>query len=86
MRHRPRCIATRAQAMGLGIKLHVDQLRDGEGAQLAADIGALSADHLEYTSLQGRRYCRAGVVATVLPAASGQAPARWASCATPAVK
>ena len=57
-----------AKAHGLRAKLHVDQLRDGAGAKLAADIGALSADHLEHTSLEGARaLAEKGVVATVLP-------------------
>ena len=63
-----RQLATVAQTHGLTIKLHVDQLRDGDGAALAAELHALSADHLEYASDSGRRaLAAAGVVATVLP-------------------
>ena len=43
----------RARALGLPVKLHADQLSDGGGAELAARFGALSADHLEYTSTAG---------------------------------
>ena len=59
-----------AQAAGLRVKLHADQLSDGGGAALAAEFGALSADHLEYTSdaaLDAMQ--RAGTVAVMLPVA-----------------
>jgi imidazolonepropionase len=63
-----RRIAAAARDAGLRVKLHVDQLRDGDGARLAAEIGALSADHLEYTSAAGRAaLAEAGVIATILP-------------------
>ncbi len=66
-----RTIAAAAKASGLGLKLHVDQLHDGSGAALAAELGALSADHLEETSPEGRRaLAEAGVVATILPGCS----------------
>jgi len=35
-----------AAELGFGLKLHVDQLSDGDGASLAAQMGAVSADHL----------------------------------------
>ena len=63
-----RRIAGHARALGLALKLHVDQLRDGGGAALAAQLGALSADHLEHTSPAGAHaLAQAGVVATILP-------------------
>jgi imidazolonepropionase len=63
-----RVIIGRARALGLGVKLHVDQLREGGGAQLAAELGALSADHLEHASPPGRSaLAGAGTVATILP-------------------
>lgn len=37
-----------AQQYGLPIKLHAEQLSDQKGARLAAQMGALSVDHLEY--------------------------------------
>jgi imidazolonepropionase len=59
-----------ARALGLPVKLHADQLSDLGGAALAAEFGALSADHLEYTSEAGvRAMAAAGSVAVMLPAA-----------------
>jgi imidazolonepropionase len=60
----------RAQQLGLRVKLHADQLSDGGGAQLAARYGALSADHLEYTSAEGvRALAQSGTAAVLLPGA-----------------
>ncbi len=60
----------RARALGLPVKLHADQLSDLGGAALAARFGALSADHLEYTSEAGVRAMAAtGTVAVLLPGA-----------------
>jgi imidazolonepropionase len=59
-----------ARAHGLPVKLHADQLSDAGGAALAAEFGALSADHLEYTSDAGvAAMARAGTVAVLLPGA-----------------
>jgi imidazolonepropionase len=59
-----------AARLGLRVKLHADQLSDSGGADLAARFGALSADHLEYTSLAGvAALARAGTAAVVLPGA-----------------
>lgn len=59
-----------ARAAGLPVKLHADQLSDLSGAALAASYGALSADHLEYTSEAGAAaMARAGTVAVMLPGA-----------------
>ncbi|SHK97429.1 imidazolonepropionase [Rhodothermus profundi] len=66
-----RQILERGKAFGLRPKLHVDQLHDGGGAQLAAEVGAISADHLEYAAEEGiRAMARAGVVAVALPLAT----------------
>ena len=55
---------------GLPVKLHADQLSDLGGAALAAEFGALSADHLEYASDAGvRAMAAAGTVAVMLPGA-----------------
>ncbi len=63
--------AGRAKALGLPLRLHVDQLSDGRGAALAAELGALSADHLEHMREEdAASLCGAGVVATLLPWAS----------------
>ena len=65
-------------AAGLRPKLHVDQLSDGGGAALAAEVHAASADHLEYAHIEGIRAMAAeGVVAVCLPLATlylGQRP------------
>jgi imidazolonepropionase len=59
-----------ARALGLQIKLHADQLSNLHGATLAAEYGALSADHLEYTDEEGAAaMARAGTVAVLLPGA-----------------
>lgn len=59
-----------AKALGLKIKLHADQLSNLHGAKLAADHGALSADHLEYTDEEGAAaMAKAGTVAVLLPGA-----------------
>jgi imidazolonepropionase len=59
-----------ARAHRLPVKLHADQITDGEGAALAAQFDALSADHLEYTNDAGvQALARAGTVAVLLPGA-----------------
>jgi imidazolonepropionase len=53
------------------VKLHVDQLSAGGGAELAAEVGAVSADHLEHVSKKAiARLARAGTVAVSLPIAT----------------
>lgn len=60
-----------ARSLGLDVKVHADQLSDGGGAALAARHGAVSADHLEYTSEEGvQALARAGTVAVLLPGAA----------------
>jgi imidazolonepropionase len=57
-----------ATACGLRVKLHADQLSDTAGAALAAEFGALSADHLEYSNESGvKAMAAAGTVAVLLP-------------------
>ncbi|WP_177198401.1 imidazolonepropionase [Novosphingobium sp. CF614] len=59
-----------AQAHGLPVKLHAEQLSNLHGAALAARHGALSADHLEYLDEAGiAAMAGAGTVATLLPGA-----------------
>jgi imidazolonepropionase len=59
-----------AKAAGLPVKLHADQLSNLHGAKLAAEHGALSADHLEYTDEEGAAALgTAGAVAVLLPGA-----------------
>lgn len=65
-----RRVFTAARERGLPVKLHADQLSDLGGAALAAEFGALSADHLEYTSEAGAAaMADAGTVAVLLPGA-----------------
>ncbi len=64
-----RTILEAARRAGLGLRLHVDQLSAGRGAELAAELGATSADHLEHVSPEGMKaLARAGTVAVLLPA------------------
>lgn len=73
-----RAIFRAAASAGLRPKLHADQLTACGGAELAAEVGAISADHLECVSEAGiAAMARAGVVAVSLPIATlylGQAP------------
>ncbi len=73
-----RRICERGCELGLRPKLHVDQLSGGGGAELAASLGAVSADHLEYVSEAGiEALAAAGVVGVTLPLAGlylNQAP------------
>ncbi|HTK47486.1 MAG TPA: imidazolonepropionase [Gemmatimonadaceae bacterium] len=72
-----------ARAAGLGVKLHADELESSGAAELAAQIGATSADHLAAVSDVGiAALAAADTVATLLPATmlflgrQQQAPAR----------
>lgn len=76
-------ILSAARAAGLGLKLHADELTSCGGAELAAQMGATSADHLAAISEAGiKALAGAGTVATLLPATMvflgkpTQAPAR----------
>ncbi|RMH45746.1 MAG: imidazolonepropionase [Alphaproteobacteria bacterium] len=60
----------RARALGLPVRLHAEQLSHLGGARLAAEWGALSADHLECaTEEDARAMAGAGTVAVLLPGA-----------------
>lgn len=68
---------------GLGIKLHADELKPCGGAELAASLGAVSADHLAAISQSGiEALAKSDTVATLLPGTmlflgkTRQAPAR----------
>lgn len=72
-----------ARAKGLALKLHADELKPSGGAELAAELGATSADHLGAVSDHGiRALAASGTVATLLPhtlmflGKTAQAPAR----------
>ncbi|MBA3319777.1 MAG: imidazolonepropionase [Gemmatimonadales bacterium] len=73
-----RRILLAGRAAGLAPRLHADQLTSCGGAELAAEVGALAADHLEQVSDRGvAALAAAGVVAVSLPVASlylGQPP------------
>ena len=59
-----------AQALGLPVKLHAEQLSDLGGAALVARYGGLSADHLEFLSQEGvAAMAKHGTVAVLLPGA-----------------
>ncbi len=66
-----RRILLAGKAAGLAPRLHADQLSDGGGAALAAEVGARSADHLEHVSADGIvALAESDVVAVSLPLAS----------------
>ncbi len=78
-----RSILLAAREAGLGLKLHADELRPSGGAELAAELGATSADHLAAISESGiRALASSQTVATLLPGTmlflgkDRQAPAR----------
>jgi len=78
-----RTILDAARAGGLLLKLHADELEPAGGAELAADLGATSADHLAAISQAGVSALAASdTVATLLPGTmlflgrTRQAPAR----------
>ena len=59
-----------AKARGLAVKIHAEQLSNLGGAKLAAEMEALSADHLEYLDEAGVvAMAKAGTVAVILPGA-----------------
>jgi imidazolonepropionase len=66
-----RTVLDAARSLGLGVRLHADQLADDGSARLAAALGAASADHLEYASEEGlEAMARAGTCGVLLPAAT----------------
>jgi imidazolonepropionase len=77
-----RTILRKAQALGMDVKVHADELTASGGSILAAELNAVSADHLEHIDDNGiRRLREAGVVAVLLPGVSlflnhAYAPAR----------
>jgi imidazolonepropionase len=61
-------ILTRAKRLGLGLRVHGDQLSNSGGAKLAAELKATTADHLEKTDTQGIAAMKsAGVQPVLLP-------------------
>ncbi|MCK8060777.1 imidazolonepropionase [Fusibacter sp. A1] len=63
-----RAFLTAAKELGLKLKIHADEIVQLGGAELAAELGAVSADHLLQASDKGiEQMAEAGVVATLLP-------------------
>jgi imidazolonepropionase len=77
-----RKLLKKAKALGLQVKVHADELFNTGSAQLAAELGALSADHLLKVSDEGiRKLAQSHTVAVLLPGTAfylktAQAPAR----------
>lgn len=64
-----RRILEAARGLGLGIKIHADEVHDLGGAALAASVGAVSAEHLLAASDEGlKAMASAGTIAVLLPA------------------
>lgn len=60
-----------ATALGMGARVHAEQLGKSGGAALAAEVGAVSADHLDHADeADGARLAAAGVAAVLVPGAS----------------
>ncbi len=65
-----RKVLQKAKSLGLGLRLHAEQLSNQNGAQMAAELGALSCDHLEYVDADGvKAMAKAGTKAVLLPGA-----------------
>ncbi len=69
-REQTRQVFEKAIDLGFDVKLHAEQLSDSSGTALAAEMGALSCDHLEYLSTNGaEKMAEHGTVAVLLPGA-----------------
>lgn len=65
-----RALMARAKEMGLGLRIHANQFTPSGAARLAAEMGAVTADHLEYVDEETITLLRdAGVMAVLLPGA-----------------
>jgi imidazolonepropionase len=63
-----RKILSAARLHGLGLRIHADQLSLSGGAQLAAELATITADHLEHTDAEGIAALKsAGVQPVLLP-------------------
>jgi len=70
-----RRILGRARELGYGLRVHAAQIAPGDGPTIAAELGAASADHLEYaTPDQAKALAQAGVVAVLCPTANFTVP------------
>ena len=63
-----RAILRAARAVGLGLRVHAEEIAGTGAARLAAELGCASADHLEHvTAADAAALAAAGVVAVLLP-------------------
>lgn len=63
-----RRILTKAKQLGFDLKIHADEFTRSGGAMLAAELGAISADHLIYTETDDwAALAQSGTVAVLLP-------------------
>jgi imidazolonepropionase len=61
-------ILKKAKELGLKLKVHADEIALIGASQMAAELGCISADHLEHSTIDEIRILRdAGVVCTLLP-------------------
>jgi len=66
-----RRILTRAKELGLGIKLHADEIEPMRGTELGVELGAISVDHIIEVSQEGiQKLAKSSTVATLLPGTS----------------
>ena len=66
-----RRVLSEAKKLGFKLKVHADEIESFGGAELAAELGAVSAEHLMAISEQGiEALAKSGTVAVVLPATS----------------
>jgi len=66
-----RAILTRAKELGMGLRVHAEQLSHTGAARLAAELGASSADHLDHATAEDAvALSEAGVAAVLTPGAS----------------
>jgi imidazolonepropionase len=84
-------LAEAASAAGMGVRVHADQTGSSGGAGFAADIGAASADHLDYaTEADLLKMARSGCVAVLVPGVTHHllemTPGIGGVAATPAAK
>src|SRR5262249_23741245 len=64
-----RRIFSKAQSLGMQIKIHADEFESSDGAALAVEVGATSADHLGAITPENiERIAASDVIATLLPA------------------
>jgi imidazolonepropionase len=64
-------ILVKGKAYGLKPKIHADEMSMLGGAEIAADVGAVSAEHLLFSSTEGiKAIAEKGVIAVLLPAAA----------------